>query len=239
MTHNNQHINKIFTTKRPSKLKAIIFDMDGVLVDSVGGIRKSFVKVFEDLWISTEQFKKLNKEKYEGRTLSEQLQMRKKDLGLKQDLDPVSFSREAFKYQLEMAKNQYVPNPDILKFIQDAKDKKIKIAVATSSLKDRAITLLTLVWVYDKLDALISCEDIVQGKPNPESFLKVAIHIYIKPENCVVVEDAVNGIEAAKAAWMKVIAKVPSHCKEEGFKQANMIFQKFSQISLEDLENLF
>ena len=220
-------------------LKAIIFDMDGVLVNSVWGVRKSFVKVFEEYGIDTEQFKTLNREKYEGRTLAEQLQMRKEDLNIQQPLDPITFSKKAFQYQLELSKGQYIPNPDTLQLIKEAKEKWIKIAVATSSVKERAITLLTLVEVFDKLDTFVSCEDITKGKPDPECFLKAAEALNINPENCLVIEDAINGIQAAKAAGMKAIAKVkPNHSLKE-FNLSDMTFQHFEEISLSELEKLF
>ena len=220
-------------------LKAIIFDMDGVLINSVWGIRKSFVKVFEEYGIDTEQFKTLHKEKYEGRTLSEQLQMRKEDLNIQQTLDPITFSRKAFQYQLELEKDKYIPNPNILQLIQEAKNKGIKIAVATSSAKERAITLFTLVGIYDKLDAFVSCEEVIKGKPDPESFLKTANLLNISPENCVVIEDAMNGIQAAKSAGMKAIAKVKPERISEWFDQADLCFEDFKELFLSDIEKLF
>jgi HAD superfamily hydrolase (TIGR01509 family) len=165
--------------------------------------------------------------------------MRKEDLKIQQSLEPTTFSKKAFQYQLEIAKDKYIPNPDVLKIIQNAKEKGIKIAVATSSVRERAITLLTLVGVYDKLDAFVSCEDITKGKPNPESFLKAAELLHIKPENCVVIEDAINGIQAAKNAGMKVIAKVKPERISEGFNQADICFENFKDLSLADIENIF
>jgi beta-phosphoglucomutase-like phosphatase (HAD superfamily) len=102
-------------------LKAIIFDMDGVLVNSVGSIWKSFLRVFEQYGVDTEEFKRLNKEKYEGRSLKQQLQMWKEDLHMEQEFDANTFSKEAFKYQLEIAKDDYIPNPSVLQLIQEAK----------------------------------------------------------------------------------------------------------------------
>jgi HAD superfamily hydrolase (TIGR01509 family) len=158
--------------------------------------------------------------------------MRKKDLNIEIPLDAITFSKEAFQYQLEIAKDTYIPNPDTLQLIQNAKKKGIKIAVATSSVKERAITLLELVEVYEKLDVFVSYEDISKGKPNPEIFLKAAELLKIKPEHCVVIEDAINGIQAAKNAGMKVIAKVQPERLLEGFNQADMTFQDFKDLSL-------
>ena len=220
-------------------LKAIIFDMDWVLVKSTGIIRKSFIKVLEEQGINTEVFNTVNKERYQGRTLKDQLQLWETELWIHQSLDVDTFAKQSLTYQLELGKNDFVPNPATLQLIKEAKEKGIKIAVATSSRKERAVILLKLVEVFDTLDACIAYEDITKGKPDPECFLKAAEALNINPENCLVIEDAINGIQAAKTAKMKAVAKINPENISEGFNLADMHFQNFEDISLSDLKNLY
>jgi beta-phosphoglucomutase-like phosphatase (HAD superfamily) len=77
------------------------------------------------------------------------------------------------------------------------------------------------------------------SKPAPDIFLKAAELLQIEPENCVVVEDAINGIQAAQSAGMKVIVKVKPSRSKEGFDKADRMFQEFDEISLLDLQHLF
>ena len=220
-------------------LKAIIFDMDGVLVNSIESMRKSFAKVLEMQGIDTQEFNVIDKERFEWRPLRDQLQLWETELWIYQSLDVVAFSREAHKHQLEIGKNDFLPNPSTLQLIKVAREKGIKIAVATSSRRERAVNLLTLVDIYDTLDAFISYEDIINGKPNPECFLKAAEALAVDSKECVVIEDAVNGIQAAKTAGMKAIARVIPERRSKDFDQADLFFWNFEELLLLDIEKLF
>ena len=218
-------------------LKAIIFDMDGVLVKSVGAISKSFNMVLSKYEV---KLNPENKKKFLGRSLRDQLEMMKdenpqipKDLGVEQ------FSKEAFKYQLEIMKEKLIPNIVIINFIKEAKEKGIKIAVATSSLKYRAETLLRLIGILDQLDTLVTSEDVIKHKPNPDIFLEASKRINVLPEDCIVIEDAVNGIQAANSAKMKSVALVTENHPEEDFIDAKYIFSDFKNLKLENLARLF
>lgn len=217
-------------------LQAIIFDMDGVLVNSTPYIRQSFWIMLKKYWVD---IGKLDRKKYLWRRLADQIDMRKIDFNIKEVINVEDFSKEAMKYQMEFMKNELIPNKDIIKLIIEAKNKNIKLAVATWSTKQRAIDTLKLIWVFNYLDWLVTSEDVKNGKPAPDTFLKAAELINIQPENCVVIEDALNGIEAARTAHMKVIGKIWSHHTREELEVADMVFENFNEIKLEDLEKLF
>jgi len=218
-------------------LKAIIFDMDGVLVKSEGSIVKSFNMVLEKYGV---KLNPENKKKFLGRSLRDQLEMMKDDNPqIPKDLSTEEFSKEAFRYQLEIMKDDLIPNITILNLIKEAKEKGIKIAVGTSSLKYRAEILLKSIGVLDKLDALVTSEDVQNHKPHPDIFLEAAKRIGVLPEDCVVIEDAVNGIQAANSAKMKSVAFVTENHSKEDFAEADYIFQDFKGLKLKDLTNLF
>ena len=214
-------------------IKAIIFDMDGVLVDSVESNFKSFNMVLKKYNV------KLNlneSQKYIGRALSNQIEMWKKDFNIKEEIDPQEFSKEAFQYQMKLIRDELKPDEDILNLINSSKDKGIKIAVATSSTKFRAEEILKLLNIYDKLDAFVTKEDVSRHKPAPDTFLKASSLLNINPKNCVVIEDATNGIEAANLAEMFSIAKLTKYHTKEDFESiADYIFEDFSEITIEKL----
>ena len=215
-------------------LKAIIFDMDWVLVESAEAIKKSFEKFFEKRGIDIQDF---DRNKHAWRSLADHLTIWQKKYNVSHDIIVQDLSEEAWKYQFEFMTLK--PNDNINRLIHNAKTKWIKVAVATSSTKKRAIEMLGMIEVYDKLDAFVTCNDVAKNKPNPDIFLKAAEMVWIAPENCLVIEDAVNGIQAAKAAWMKSLGRVwPHHTKEE-LSIADMTFTDFKDITLSDLEKIF
>ena len=217
-------------------LKAIIFDMDWVLADSTESIRKSFAKIFEKYWVDISQW---DKRKYLWRALKDQLDMLKEEYHVQRDIPVKEFSDEAFQYELEFMKDKLHPDPEIQNFIQEAKEKWNKIAVATSSSRRRAKIMLDLLGVSPLLDAFITCEDVEKSKPDPAIFLKAAETLGIQPQDCIVVEDAVNGIQAAQAGGMKSAGKIwPEQTREE-LSIADIVFSDFSEISISDLENIF
>jgi len=217
-------------------LKAIIFDMDGVLVNSPKYIWESFNALLKKfgVHISKEEVKKNL-----GISLRDRIPLWKKKYSIKEDIDIQDFSKKSFEIQLELMKKQLKPNKPVNKLIQSAKQEGIKIAVATSSTFVRAKNILELIEIWDKLDAIVTTEDAEKHKPDPELFLKTAEKLKIAPEDCVVIEDAVNGIEAAKRAGMKVIGLTTEFYSIEELKDANLVINNLSELTLEKLKTLF
>lgn len=221
-----------------SELKAIIFDMDGVLIDSVNINNISLNRVLKEDYgveVPLNVFKK-----YLGRSLKDQLKAWSEDLGIPENVDLMAFSKRAFVYQMETLSKDFKEDKYLINLINEAKSKGIKIGVGTSSTKYRAIELLKLVGVYDALDAFVAQDDIIKHKPDPEVFLTVAKQLEEQPENCVVIEDAVNGLQAAKAANMKSVAKLTEFHKIQDLKEyTQLVFSNFSELNLKKLSGLF
>ncbi|MFA6064314.1 MAG: HAD family phosphatase [archaeon] len=216
-------------------LKAIIFDMDGVLVNSPPFITKSFGVLLKEYGVvlTPEQRKKSV-----GMSLRDQLKEWEKEFSLPK-IDPLEFSKKSFKIELSLMENELRPNKTITSLISCAKQKGVKIAVATSSTKERAKRILDLIKVSKYLDALVTAEDVALHKPNPDLFLKAAELVGAKPSECVVFEDAKNGIEAANRAEMKSIALLTELTAPKDFEgTADLIIKDFSEVNLKLLEEL-
>ena len=85
--------------------------------------------------------------------------------------------------------------------------------------------------------AIVSAEDVVHGKPNPEVFLKAAERLGVAPERCVVFEDAHVGIEAAHAAGMKVVAVTTTHPVEQ-LAAADLVVRRLDELTVEQVARL-
>lgn len=92
--------------------------------------------------------------------------------------------------------------------------------------------------IGDRINAVHSAWDEEKGKPDPAVFLTTAKKLGVAPESSLVIEDAVSGVKAAKAAGMKVFAVPESHPEREGFKLADGVFESLAHITWIDIHNL-
>lgn len=215
-------------------LKAVIFDMDGVLIDSTKYIWGSFNIILKKFGIN---FSNKDIKRYLGCSLRDQLRMWKEEYNFDYSLD--KFSREAWETQFKLIKKDLHFNKSLNIFLQELKINNIKLAVATSSMKFRAEKILQVLQIRDFFDVLVTAEDVKKHKPNPDIFLEAAKQLNEKPADCVVFEDAVNGVRAAIDGGMKVVAvKTKFHTNKE-LKSANIIIKDFSAINLEKIKELF
>lgn len=217
-------------------LKGIIFDMDGVLIDSTESNFEAFGKFIHNYGGT---LKPENRNKYLGKSLADQLKLWKEDFpGIPQNMTVQQLSKIIGEYQAEF-EEKLTTNIIVLELIKKAKNRGIKIGVGTSSTRKRAERLLMKIGLLDELNTLITAEETSKHKPNPEVFLNVANELQIESHNCLVIEDAVNGIQAANSAGMKSVARLTSFHTIDDFQDADYVFEDFSNLSLENLESLF
>jgi beta-phosphoglucomutase-like phosphatase (HAD superfamily) len=113
------------------------------------------------------------------------------------------------------------------------------MGVGTSSTKDRAHKIISFLNIDEYFTTIVTSEDVKEHKPNPHIFLEVAKRLNISPENCIVIEDARDGIIAAKNGNMKSIGYLTNLNNTELLSDADMIINNFSKISYEELKTLF
>lgn len=216
-------------------LKGIIFDMDGVLINSIKYVWKSFNILLKDSGV---QFSNEDIKKGSGMSIRDQLKLWKKDYGIK-DYDPEEFSRKSGEIELELMKKDLHPNKALNKLLKEAKEKQIKLAVATSSLRWRTDKILESLQIKDIFDVIVTAEDVENHKPSPDVFLKAAEQMNENPQDCIVFEDALSGVEAAIKGNMKVVAVKTGFLSEEELKDADMIINDFSEINIDKLKEMF
>jgi len=214
--------------------EAIIFDMDGVLINSTKYIWESFNALLKNEGI---HFSNKDIKKYLGKSLRDNLQSWKKEYGIK-DYSLEEFSKQAGEMELSLAKKELHPNKKLNYFLEKAKEKVIKLAVATSSLRWRAEKILNLLNIRRYLDILVTAEDVEKHKPHPEIFLEAAKQLGVPPENCVVIEDAKSGIKAAKAGGMKAIGLINDYNSKKELREADLIIKDLSELNIEMVKSL-
>ena len=207
-----------------SQVQAVIFDMDGTLVDARDWHFRALNEALEifgenislDEHLST--FDGLpTKVKLEK--LTEQGRIPKHVHGLigevKQDRTLREISKNCF------------PTVEHLLLMSWLKSRKIPIGVATNSIRETAETMLKSAGIFEFLDCLVTNEDVVHSKPDPEIYLKACKTLGVSPSNSLVVEDHEYGVEAAKSAGCMVIevegpSDVSTKLIEKFFKGKNL-----------------
>lgn len=192
-------------------LKGIIFDMDGVLVDSEPFICEAAIRMFAERGLNVKPedfipFVGAGENRYIGGVAEK--------YGF-----PIDIERDkARTYEIygEIVKGRIEPLPGVHEFIAKARTRGLKLALASSA--DRVkidINLREIGIAPETFDAIVSGQDVIRKKPDPEIFLTAAKRLGLAPEECLVVEDAVNGVAAAKAAGMRCLALTTSFTKED------------------------
>ncbi|MFX1408901.1 MAG: HAD family hydrolase [Promethearchaeota archaeon] len=207
----------------------VIFDMDGVLVDTGPIHFESWVKMANEIG------KKFTKDFF-NKTFGEQsIPITRKLLGAKVEPHLVEkWANLKEQYYREMIRDKLKPSPGVLDLIKDLKDNNFKMAVGSSGPPENVELTLTSLKINDFFDVVITAAEVEKSKPEPDVFLIAAEKLRINPENCVVIEDAPVGITAGKRAGMKVIALRTTLCNVE-LLDADLVVPNLSFIKLNDI----
>lgn len=130
------------------------------------------------------------------------------------------------------------PLPGVRDLLQSLRSEEIACSIASSTPIANIETVMGMIGLSDYFDAITAAEDVSNGKPNPEVFLKAAEKIKVDPKYCVVFEDAHVGIEAGLAANMQVIAVATTH-PVESLGNAHMVTENLESIDAEKIMELF
>jgi HAD superfamily hydrolase (TIGR01509 family) len=218
------------------KIKAILFDMDGVIFDTERIYLEHWIEIFQKYGYTMTQ------EVYAsvmGRGRENVMRIFKEVFG--QDLPILEMYKEKDKMLKQAVEEGKVPmKPGAKEILSFLKNNNFKTALATSAKRDRMLMQLKMANIEAEFDAVICGDDITKSKPNPEIFLMAAQSIGIAPENCAVVEDSSAGIEAAYKAEMLALhvedlkkpdEEILKYCKKS-FKDLFEIKEYLVQLSM-------
>jgi beta-phosphoglucomutase len=210
--------------------KAIIFDMDGVLTDSEPLINAAVIAMFKELGLAVQPedfhpFVGTGENRYLG-GVAEKYRF---------PLDIPAAKKRTYEIYLAMVPTQLRAFPGAVELARKAKEIGLKIAVASSadSIKIEA-NLRNIGLPPGEWDAVVCAEDVEHKKPAPDIFLAAARQLGVAPAECVVIEDAVNGIQAAKAAGMRCVAVAQSFAADK-LQQADLVRGTIADVRLADL----
>ncbi len=212
--------------------KAAIFDLDGVVVDTVPLHFKAWKQMFE------EYGKKFTfqdyKEKVDGIPRVDGGRAILTDL-TDDELNKATKKKQGYFLE-HLKKDKIKVFKPTLRLIEELRGGGIKIAVISSS--KNLPYILEKIGIIKLLDAVVSGSEITKGKPDPQVFLMAAEKIRVKPENCVVFEDAVLGVIAAKRAKMLCMG-IDRYNDPKRLKDADLVSTDLTDINYDRLLSLF
>jgi len=213
-------------------IKAIIFDMDGTLVDSM--------PIHIEIWKELAQ-------KYSidfSRDLIDELNGKNTpDIAgelverFSLDIDPVKLAEEKRSLSHKLIVDGVALYEGALDTLILLKRLGYRLGIATSTPRDHAELTLGAQFHDLELDAIVTDSEIENSKPAPDIFLRCAEEICVSPSECIVVEDSINGIMGAKKAGMKAVA-ITNTTPREKFTMADWIIDNIKEINSELIEKL-
>ncbi|WP_242086394.1 HAD family hydrolase [Aestuariivivens sediminis] len=217
-------------------LKAVIFDMDGVIVDSEPLHRKAYDLMFEEVNI---QVSDALYESYTGKATLPICQDLCQQFNLKALPETlVALKRKHYRYLFDNDQS-FTLIDGVLDLIKDYHSNGLTLVLGSSA------SMPNIERIFDRFElnryfkAKLSGADLNQSKPHPEIFIKAAQASGYSHKECMVIEDSTNGIEAARAADIFCVGYDSKHSKNQDYSLADQVITDFKSISFDRLSHLF
>ncbi len=191
-------------------IQSVIFDMDGVLTDTEPVINAAAIRGLREYGLDPQPedfipFVGMGEDRYIGGVAT------KYGLEYRPEM-----KKRVYEIYLDILPDMISPIPGVHELLQQLRDRHVPMAVATSADRIKMEANLHAIHVpLDWFDAIIVAEDVEQRKPAPDIYLAAARKLQKQPAHCCVIEDAVNGVAAAKAAGMRCVAVTGSFTAQE------------------------
>jgi HAD superfamily hydrolase (TIGR01509 family) len=187
-------------------IEAVVFDMDGVLVDTEhlwDEVREALTEEWGGRYTPEAQ------EAMMGMSSAEWSRYLHETVGLREP--PEVINDEVVRRMLERYRTELPVVPGAVEAVRSLSASGHRLAVASSSNRPLIDAVLARLGLSDAFSATVSSEEVPRGKPSPDVYLEAASRLGVTPGRCVAIEDSASGIRAAHAAGMKVIAYPNRH----------------------------
>lgn len=213
--------------------KGAIFDLDGVIVDTVPFHFESWRHLFSTIH-GLHFTKKDYDDKVDGKPRLDSIKLFLPYLK-GEEIEKASAIKQ--EYYLKLLEERPIKQfSSSIALIKELKRKSIKVAVASSS--KNTMTILKKINLVSVFDAIISGYDFEKGKPDPEIFLRAASALKLSVSECVVFEDALAGVQAAKAGGFLCVG-IDRHQNPDKYRGSDLVVHDLEEINYERLHAMF
>lgn len=204
----------------------VIFDMDGVLIDSEPAYMEMNNKLFAELGINLEES---NYHELVGMSSVKMWTMLKKNFNLNNEVQELINLEKSRMFEILNSDRVSQPIDGIINLLSLLKEKNFILCVASSSAKKNIELVLKKHNLYKFFDYIVSGEEVEHGKPSPDIFLNAANKFNVPIDKCFVIEDSANGVIAAKSAGMKCIGFKNNGTNQQNLSGADKIIDNFEE----------
>lgn len=213
---------------------AVIWDLDGVIIDSTPLQLAAYKESFKKFGINIEDIDYL-----ENNGRKNIITFQRICAKYNKNCNFDEWYKDKSKIYFDLIDEKGIKAlPGVIELISRLKKRKIKQAVATSASREDLLFILKKLGLKSCFDVLITAEDVTKSKPDPEIFLKAAEKLGVEREKCVVIEDSIHGIISAKEAVMKCIAVSIARRTDNDLSKASMIVKNLEEVDVSKIYNL-
>lgn len=209
-----------------NKIKAVLFDMDGLMIDSEPLNFKAWKSVFETYSINLKE-DEFN-QRYVG--ISDKEGTEDMVTRYKLSISAAELSQVKRSIYKQFLQTQLVPKPGLINLLINLQKKEYKTAIGSGSSLEEIQMVVKKLDIFHLINTFVSAEEVSKGKPAPDIYLEVAKRLKVNPNECLVLEDAAPGVKAAKAAGMMCFAIPSRETKGHDFSLADKILNSLSEV---------
>jgi HAD superfamily hydrolase (TIGR01509 family) len=217
-------------------INTVIFDMDGVIVDTEPVHRYCYYKQFEELNIEVPEEMYTSFTGFSTRNTFQTLKNIFPSIDLEVD-ELIQRKRNIFNDAFDTKEDLYLLE-GVEDLIKDLHSNGFQLILASSASKVTINRVFTRFKLHEYFSHIVSGEDFPQSKPNPAIFIHAASLAVAPKENCVVIEDSTNGVKAAKGAELLCIGYNSEHSKLQDLSDADLIINDFNELNSKKISQL-
>ena len=207
-----------------NRQNAVLWDLDGTIVDSAPYHKLAWHDTFSKWGVSfTEDVHRFTL----GRRNNEIIRRYIGSKMSQHEVDVIAEQKEE-KFR-EYIKDNIQPFPSVLEMIESLASAEFQLAIVSSATIENIQLITEKLHINSFFNLFVTGKDVIHGKPNPQGFLMAAGKLGVKPENCIVIEDAVAGVRAAKNGGMYCIA-VTNTCPKQDLAEADKVVDRLDEL---------